>query len=367
MNKMGFGFLRLPRMNPSDEKSIDYVLLNRMVDAFIRAGGDYFDTAYTYLGGESERALRETLVKRYPRGSFRIADKLPGYRVKAPEDCRRYFDEQLERCGVDFFDVYMLHWLNRENYRIACEFDEFGFLSRLKAEGLAKRIGFSYHDTPELLDEILTAHPEVDVVQLQINYLDWESEALQARRCYETAVKYGKPVIVMEPAKGGALTALPEEAGQMLRRAGPDETPAGWAMRFVQGLPQVEICLSGMNTMEQMEENMRDVQPLTEEDCAVLARVCAVIRSATAVPCTGCRYCVEHCPVGIAIPDCFAMLNDYARAPQDDWKMTPAYRQLTSGGAKASACLECRTCEAHCPQHLEISQYMKRVAAAFEG
>lgn len=366
MNKMGFGFLRLPRLNPEDEKSIDYAQLNEMVDAFLAAGGDYFDTAYTYLGGESERALRESVVRRHPRASFRIADKLPGYKMKTDEDCERCFAEQLERCGVDFFDVYMLHWLNRKNYGIAAARGQFEFLSKLKAEGKARRIGFSYHDTAELLDEILTAHPEVDMVQLQINYLDWESESLQARRCYEVAVKHGKPVIVMEPVRGGALANLPEAAMETLDRLRPGESGARWALRFVQELEHVEICLSGMSTPEQVAENMQDMPPLTGDERDALARVCGIINSKTAVACTGCRYCVEHCPMGIAIPDCFAMLNEYERTPDIGWKISPAYQQLTLRHGRASSCVACGACEAHCPQHLPIPEHMRRVAEVFD-
>jgi len=366
MNKMGFGFLRLPRINPADEKSTDYVLLEKMVDCFMAGGGRYFDTAYTYLGGESEHALRETVVRRYPRNSFEIADKLPGYKVRQPGDCERFFEEQLLRCGVEYFDVYMLHWLNRRNYRIACEQNEFAFLSRLKAGGRAKRIGFSYHDTAELLDEILTAHREVDVVQLQINYLDWESEAFQARACYETAVKHGKRVIVMEPVRGGLLAKLPEEAEKLLRTLDAEAEPARWALRFAQGLEDVEICLSGMSDLSQVEQNMRDVLPLNAEEHSALGKVGEIIRGATAVGCTGCRYCVEHCPAGIAIPDCFALYNEYFRSPDVGWKITPAYEQLVLRSAKASACIGCRACEANCPQKLTISEYMKKVAQAFD-
>ena len=197
MNKTGFGFLRLPKLDGNDDKSVDYAVLNGLVDAFLERGGDYFDTAYTYLGGVSEEALRRSVVERYPRERFRIADKLPGYKVKEPDQCRDFFEESLRRCGVDYFDVYMLHWLNERNYAKAQKLDEFGFLRQLKAEGKARKTGFSYHDSPELLDRILTDHPEVDIVQLQINYLDWDSPALQARRCYETAVRHGKRVVIM--------------------------------------------------------------------------------------------------------------------------------------------------------------------------
>ena len=257
MNKLGFGFLRLPRLEPENPKSVDYGLLNAMVDRFLEQGGDYFDTAYTYLGGVSEEALRRSVVERYPRDRFRVADKLPGYMASSKEDSRRFLDESLERCGVEWFDVYLLHGLNAENYEIARKLDQFGFLEQIRTEGFARQIGFSYHDSPELLDRILSEHPEVDVVQLQINYLDWESPTIQARRCYEVASSHGKTVIVMEPVKGGTLASVPEQAEAVLRSMDAQETTASWAIRFASDLAQVETVLSGMNTMGQVEDNLR--------------------------------------------------------------------------------------------------------------
>lgn len=258
MNKLGFGFLRLP-VAPAGE--IDLSLLDQMTDVFLAHGQNYFDTAYTYLAGKSEWAIRESLVKRHPRSSFLLADKLPGYKMTSHEDCYRYFKEQQDRCQVDFFDVYLLHWLNGKHYEIAEKYREFEFLEELKKTGKAIKTGFSYHDSADLLDEILTRHPEVDYVQLQINYLDWESSSIQSRRCYETAVKHGKKVIVMEPVKGGALAALPEKAGRLLEKLSPDASQASYAIRFAESLPEVEIVLSGMNTMEQLLDNLACRQP----------------------------------------------------------------------------------------------------------
>ncbi len=366
MNKTGFGFLRLPKREENDDKNIDYELLNAMVDRYLELGGNYFDTAYTYLGGVSEEALRRSLVERHPRGSFRIADKLPGYKVKQPEDCRRFFEESLARCGVDYFDVYMLHWLNDKNYAIAEKFDEFAFLRLLKEEGKAKEIGFSYHDSAELLDRILTAHPEVDYVQLQINYLDWDSESIQSRKCYETAVKHGKKVIVMEPVKGGNLAVLPEKGELLLKSLRPQDSAASWAIRFASDLDAVELVLSGMNRMEQMEDNMRDLEPLAPQEREALKQVAEIIRSKTVIACTGCNYCAPNCPVGIAIPRYFSLYNDYARNPQEDWKIQPVYQELNKTFAKASACIQCKCCENNCPQKLPITTYLKEVAKAFE-
>jgi len=239
-------------------------------------------------------------------------------------------------------------------------------LRELKAAGKAKAIGFSYHDGPELLEEILTAHPEVDYVQLQINYLDWDSPALQARRCYEVAVKHGKKVIVMEPVKGGTLADLPEAAEARLRALRPEDSMASWAVRFASSLEHVEIMLSGMSTVEQVEDNLRPLEPLSAEEAKVLAEVADLLRSNTAIPCTACNYCAPNCPMNIAIPQYFALYNDYARKPAEGWKMGHAYKRLAQTFGKASACITCRACERNCPQKLPITDHLKRVAEAFE-
>lgn len=362
MNKMGFGFLRLPQTGGG---AIDSALLNRMVDAFLERGGVYFDTAYTYLGGRSETALRDALVKRYPRERFQIADKLPSWMVRSPQDCRRYFDEQQKRCGVDDFDVYLLHWLNQKNYEICERSGEFAFLRELKAQGKVGKIGFSYHDSAALLDEILTAHPETEVVQLQLNYLDWDSAAIEGRKCYEAAVRHGKSVVVMEPVKGGTLAKLPPKAEELFRAHRPD-SPARWALRFAQSLPQADIVLSGMSSLEQVLENMEDVEPLTEPEQNLIRQAAQIIEEDTAVACTGCRYCTAACPKGIPIPDFFAMYNACRRTPGEDWKIQPIYQRMAADRAKASDCIQCGQCESHCPQQLRIISHLKEVTNAFE-
>ena len=361
MNKLGFGLLRFP-LKDNTPDAYDWELLETLVDRYLALGGRYFDTCYTYLNGASEEAVRRLLSERYPRERFIVAEKLPGYRCQSYEDCRKFYEEEKRRCGLEYFDVFMLHWLNRENYEAAEKYDEFRFLREVKAEGGAKYTGFSYHDSASLLDRILTAHPDVDVVQLQINYLDWESAGVQSRECYEVCVKHGKKVIVMEPVKGGTLASLPEEAEKLLRSMHPDWSMAAWALRFVQSLPEVVVCLSGMNAMAQVEDNMADFEPLREEELSALAAVREIIERNTLVNCTGCRYCVEHCPQSILIPDYFRMLNELYRYPQESWKIRPAYEQLALGHGKASDCLACRSCEEHCPQRIEISEFMKRAA-----
>ena len=362
INKLGFGFLRLPKK--SDEPDWDAIC--DMVDVFMDGGGVFFDTCYTYLNGLSEAAIRKCVVERKPRSSFRLCDKLPGYLFKSYDDCHKYFDEELSRCGVEWFDVLMLHWLNDENYAIAEKYDEFHFLREKKAEGKAKRIGFSYHGDAALLDRILTAHPEVDVVLMQLNYLDWESEGIQSRKCYATCLRHGKSVMAMEPVKGGTLAKLPEEAEAKLRLRHPDWTPSDWALRFVQSLPGVEICLSGMGAVEQVRANIRPFEPLTVEETALLAEVAEIIRGKTAIGCTGCAYCVNPCPKQIPIPKYIKLYNEITRYPGDDWKIIPTYHQMALSAGKASDCIGCHSCEKHCPQKLTISEHMKTIAQRFE-
>ena len=365
MNKTGFGYLRLPQLEREAGKVVDFEAVNALTDEFLALGGDYFDTAYTYLEGRSEDALRRCLVERHPRQRFRVATKLPGYQLKTPADCERAFEEQRRRCGVDYFDVYLLHWLNDKNYAMAEDRNQFAFLQKLKAEGLAKEVGFSYHDSPQLLDEILTRHGEVDYVQLQLNYLDWESPALQARALYEVAERHGKRIIVMEPVKGGQLAKIPAAAEALLRQRDAAASPASWAVRFVMSLPGVEIVLSGMNELSQVRDNLQDLQPLTEEEQTLLLQAAEMIRSDTAIPCTGCSYCTAGCPMAIPIPQYFALYNEYARTPEQGWKMNHAYRTLAEKGGAASDCITCRACEGSCPQKLPITEHLQAVAKAF--
>ena len=362
INKLGFGFLRLPKK----DGELDWQTICSMVDVFMDGGGVFFDTCYTYLNGLSEAAIRKCVVERKHRDSFQLCDKLPGYLFKSYEDCQKYFDEELSRCGVEWFDILMLHWLNDDNYAIAEKYDEFRFLREKKAEGKVKRIGFSYHGDAALLDRILTAHPEVDVVLMQLNYLDWESEGIQSRKCYETCLRHGKSVMVMEPVKGGTLAKLPEDAEAKLRAVHPNWTPSDWALRFVQSLPGVEIALSGMGTVEQVRANTRPFEPLTGEETALLADVAEIIRGKTAVGCTGCAYCVSHCPKQIPIPKYIKLYNEITRYPGDDWKIIPTYHQMVLSAGKASDCIGCHSCEKYCPQKLSVVDHMKTIAEKFE-
>ncbi len=365
MTKLGFGFLRLPLTDKKDEHSIDYAVLNFMVDFFIEKGGKYFDTAFTYLGGASEEAIRISLAERHPRDSFILADKLPSWLIHSPEDCRKIFEKQLLRCGVDFFDVYMLHWLNEANYINAKICGGFEFLEKLKAEGKIKKSGFSFHDSPELLDKILSEHPEIDYVQLQINYLDWESPAFRAKECYKVAEKHGKEIIVMEPVKGGTLADLPEETVSFFIESGMSDSPASYAIRFAKDLPFVKYVLSGMNSPEQLSENIGEYPCLSEKELFSLEKAAEMIRSKTAVPCTGCSYCAGVCPVQIPIPRYFEVYNEYCRNPEESWKIEHAYSSVTRNFSRPSDCMRCRLCEQNCPQKINIVETLQKVSRTF--
>lgn len=369
--KLGFGLMRLPLTDPNDGASVDVELLKTMVDAFLEKGFTYFDTAWMYCGFQSECAIREALVKRYPRDRFTLADKLHAGFLKTKDDRDRIFQEQLRKTGVDYFDYYLLHDVGTDHYKTYQELDCFRWLEEKKARGLARHIGFSYHDNAELLDRVLTEHPEVEFVQLQLNYLDWDSEGVQSRKCYETAVKHGKPVIVMEPVKGGTLARVPESVEKMFRDSRPDMSIPSWAIRFAASLEHVMVVLSGMSNMEQLLDNtdyMADFQPLSAQEQALVKKAVDAINSNIAIPCTGCSYCTEGCPQRIAIPKYFSLYNaDLQEIKEKSWRpQGEYYTRLTMNFGKASDCLECGQCEQVCPQHLPIIRHLKDVAARFE-
>ena len=369
--KLGFGLMRLPLTDPNDGASVDVELLKTMVDAFLEKGFTYFDTAWMYCGFQSECAIREALVKRHPRDSYTLADKLHAGFLKTKEDRERIFQEQLKKTGVDYFDYYLLHDVGTDHYKTYQELDCFRWLEEKKAQGLARHIGFSSHDNAELLDRVLTEHPEVEFVQLQLNYLDWDSEGVQSRKCYETAVKHGKPVIVMEPVKGGTLARVPESVEKMFREARPEMSIPSWAIRFAASLEHVMVVLSGMSNMEQLLDNtdyMADFQPLSAQEQALVKKAVDAINSTIAIPCTGCSYCTEGCPQRIAIPKYFSLYNaDLQEIKEKSWRpQGEYYTRLTMNFGKASDCLECGQCEQVCPQHLPIIRHLKDVAARFE-
>ena len=367
--KLGFGAMRLPLTDREDPKSIDLAQFRQMVDLFFERGFRYIDTAYPYHDGYSEEAVRQCVVERCPRDSFLLADKMPILQVKGPEDYDRFFAEQLRRCGVEYFDVYLLHNLGRDRYPNTEKFGGFDFLRRLKESGRAGNIGFSFHDDAETLDRILTEHPEVDVVQLQINYLDWDGAVAQSGRCYEVAKRHGKDVVVMEPVKGGQLAQLPDAAMKLFTDFyGQDApSPASLAIRYVASLEQVKVVLSGMSTPEQVGDNtgyMREFAPLSDAEHKLAEQIAQELKRAIKVPCTGCRYCMEVCPQNIAIPDYFGLLNLHAVTGK---KTNMYYERYSMNHGKASECLKCGLCEKNCPQHIAIRDMLEEFAALYEA
>ena len=371
MKKLAFGLMRLPQLDENDATSIDIERVKGMVDTFMEKGFTYFDTAAPYHGKHSEIALREAVVKRYPRESYVVADKLTLGMIDKAEDMQSFFDGQMERTGLDYIDIYLLHALGKESYAKAQAFNAFEFAAQKKAEGKVKHVGFSFHDSAEVLDQILTEHPEVEYVQLQLNYLDWEDDNVQSRKCYEVAVKHGKKVLVMEPVKGGALAVVSPAVEKLLKDYNPDASPASWAVRFAASLEHVVMVLSGMSTEEQVEDNtsyMKEFIPLNEEEFAILEKAADMIRNDIAIACTGCAYCVEDCPQNIAIPEYFKIYNHLKQfqGTSEKWDKQKYAKKAQERG-KASDCIECGLCEGHCPQHLNIRELLKDVANTLES
>lgn len=372
MKKLGFGLMRLPVTDPSDPTAIDIEQLKNMVDLFLERGFTYFDTAWMYNGFASENAAKEALVDRHPRDSYTLATKLHAGFFNSTEDRDNVFDAQLEKTGAGYFDYYLLHDIEDASFKKFEKYDCFNWLVDKKEKGLVRHIGFSFHDTANLLDEVLTKHPEMEFVQLQINYLDWESEWIQSRKCYEVCEKHGKPVIVMEPVKGGSLASIPEEAQTLFKDADPEMSVPSWAIRFAASLPNVMVVLSGMSTLQQVQDNtayMEDFKPLTDDEKNLCFKVADIINAQIAVPCTGCSYCTEGCPMKIAIPEYFSLYNDLMREDMEHKGFTISFTKydvIAEQHGKARDCIECGQCEGICPQHLTIIDYLKQVSARFD-
>ncbi|MGI6177826.1 MAG: aldo/keto reductase [Eubacterium sp.] len=374
---LGFGCMRLPMIETGGtgkdgkpEKVVDIEQFKEMVDFFLENGFNYFDTAHVYLNGLSEKAIKTALSSRYPRDRFILTDKLTGSCFNKEEEIRPLFAEQLEACGVDYFDFYLMHAQNAKNFEKfkACRAYETAF--ELKKEGKVHHVGLSFHDTPQVLDKILNEYPEIEIVQIQFNYYDYEDPSVQSRGVYEVARKHGKPLIIMEPVKGGNLVNLPPEAQKIF-----DELHGGsnasYAIRFAAGFDGMRMVLSGMSNMAQMRDNvsfMKDFKPLTETEQNAISRVVDIFRGMDLIPCTGCSYCIEEnkCPMNIQIPDLFDCMNmkkAFGDANQDRF----FNEYYTSGDkGKPSQCVECGGCESVCPQHLPIRDLLKKVAAEFE-
>ncbi len=361
--RFGFGCMRLPLLA---DKTVDRAAFSAMVDEFLAAGFNYFDTAHGYLGGESERALCDCLTQRYPRDRYILTDKLSTYHFETEAEIRPLFARQLEILGVDYLDFYLMHAQDSALYEKFTRCRAYEIAAELKAEGRIRHLGISFHDRAELLERILTEHPEVEVVQIQFNYLDFEDPVVEARRVYEVCRRFDKPILVMEPVKGGALAKLPPRAQGILDALGGGSS-ASYALRFAAGFPGVFMVLSGMGDLAMVKENvsfMKEAAPLSAREREAIAKVTAILREGDTIPCTDCRYCMERCPRGIEIPALFACLN--SRRAYKSWNSSYYYKIRTQGGGAASDCIGCGACEAACPQHLPIRKLLRDVAAEFE-
>lgn len=359
MKKLGFGCMRLPLNDKKNNGDIDYTQTAQMFDEFISEGFTYFDTAYMYHDGESERMVKKALVSRHERESFILASKMPVGMLEKPEDTDRIFEDQKEKCGVEYFDYYLLHALNTTYYERALEFGVFDYLADKKEKGQIKRLGFSFHDSADVLERILTEQPQLEFVQLQINYLDWEDERVQSRLCYEIARKHGVDIIVMEPVKGGALANVPKEVETMLKSADSSFSVASWAVRFAASLEGVIMVLSGMSDLTQLRDNMsymKELVAFTENDYELVKKSAEMIRNALMIDCTSCRYCTDHCPVDMPIPEYFSAYNRKVSGKADFKKH---FFSLTDKTTRAEECIECGGCESACPQHIAIIEKLK--------
>ncbi len=364
IGKLGFGLMRLPRL-PETDGVIDVAQTAEMVDLFLEAGLTYFDTAFVY--GGSEEATREALVKRHPRDSYTIASKLHASSQPNADLARKELDTSLERLGTDYLDFYLLHAMDKNNYETYKEYGLWDFVKQEKAKGRIRHYGFSFHDQPEVLDRILSEHPDAEFVQLQINYADWENPNVRSREIYEVARKYEKPIVVMEPVKGGALATPPAEIADLFKSIHPEASCASWAIRFVASLDGIMTVLSGMSNLEQMKDNlsyMKDFKPLNQEEMKAIHQAMAAYNNIRNIPCTACHYCTDGCPMNIPIPEIFSAMNTrladgaIARSKQ-------MYEAAVAGRGCAGDCVGCGQCQQMCPQHLEIINLLKECSEAF--
>ena len=363
--KLGFGLMRLPK---DASGKIDLEQTKQMVDLFMDAGLTYFDTAYVYDGGDSERAAKAALVDRYPRESYTLATKVCAWSGAHDEtSAKQQFYTSLERTGAGYFDYYLLHALQTANYKMYEDYHLWDFVKELKEKGLIKHWGFSFHATPQILDELLTKHPDAEFVQLQLNYADWENPDVTARENYEVARKHGKSIVVMEPVKGGALASPPDDVQKIFRQVSPEASFASWAIRYAASLEGIITVLSGMSNLEQMKDNlsyMKDFRPLNEEEQTAIKKAQEAFHGIKSIPCTACHYCTSGCPQEIPIPEIFAARNKQLVWGQlEEGKNT--YLKATAQGSSASDCIACGQCESACPQQIPVIQRLKECAEAF--
>lgn len=360
----GFGCMRFPL---NEKKEVDVEQTKEMIDLFIKEGFNYFDTAHVYLGGNSELVLKECLTSRYPRESFVLVNKLSSSNFDKEEDLELLFNTQLEACGVDYFDFYLMHAQSGKNFGKYQKTHAYEFAFKKKQEGKIKHVGISFHDTSDVLEYILNTYPEIEVVQIQLNYVDYDDQVVQGKKCYEVCVKHNKPVIIMEPVKGGNLVNLPEQADQIFRKLN-NGSNASYAIRYAASFDNVMMVLSGMSTIEQMKDNlsyMKNFIPLNEKEYQAIEEVTKIFKEKEMIPCTSCRYCIDGCPMKISIPDLFACLN--SKRIFNDWNANFYYNEVhTKNNAKASACIKCGKCEQICPQHLPIRELLEEVKKEFE-
>ena len=363
--KLGFGLMRLPKLA---DGSIDVEQTKQMVDLFMEAGFTYFDTAYVYDNGESEKAAKAALVDRYPRESYTLCTKLCAWVAPDERSAKQQFYTSLERTGAGYFDYYLLHAIQRNNYKVYDEFRIWDFVKEQKKKGLIKHYGFSFHADAQLLDELLTDHPDVDFVQLQINYADWENPGVTARECWEVARKHGKSVTIMEPVKGGVLADPVPGVRRILEQANPDVSFASWAVRFAASLDGIITVLSGMSNIAQMRDNisyMKHFKPLTDEEQEVIRQAQAALNEDRSIPCTACHYCTDGCPMNIPIPEIFHVMNHQKGNPA--FRGRREYNIATTGRGKASDCVACGQCEGACPQQINVITRLKDCAELFEN
>ena len=366
MPKLGFGLMRLPEK----DGQIDMEEVCRMVDQYMGAGFTYFDTAYVYHSGKSEVVAGDAIVKRYPRDSFTLATKLPAWELKCAEDRDRIFEEQLSRAGVEYYDFYLLHSVEDGNIDTYEKYDCFHWGLQKKEEGRIKHFGFSFHGSPALLEKVLDDHPQVEFIQIQLNYADWGNPVVRSGELYEILHKRNIPMVIMEPVKGGNLATLKPELEQKFKALRPDASMASWAFRFVASLPGVMTILSGMTHEDQMQDNIKTFQnfePLSDEEKRTIEEVTGIMLNIPLIGCTACRYCCDGCPMGISIPDVFRAINTM-NLYNEEFRPKAFYRGLVQSkkSGKASDCVACGQCEGVCPQHLPVIELLADAAKKLE-